>query len=134
MLDAAESHFPRLLIVDDDEIVLNVMVDMLEDQAYKVSTASTGYEALIKAQTFLPDLVLLDIKLEGQINGLETCTQLKSRGETKNIPVVFISGENNSLSESYRRGGIGFLLKPFTQNDLCEVIKYQLNPVWEQYV
>lgn len=128
MLDAIRK-FPRILVVDDDEMILNVITEMLADEPFSVLTASTGYEALIKAQTFLPSLVLLDIKLEGQIGGLETCTQLKSRGETKNIPILFISGQSDFLSESYRRGGTGFLLKPFSKTDLCEVIEYHLQDV-----
>ncbi|HJN90850.1 MAG TPA: response regulator, partial [Verrucomicrobiota bacterium] len=75
----------RILVVDDEPDVLELIVFHLEKEAYKVDVADTGDKALKMAREQLPSLMLLDLMLPG-INGLEICRLLKSNPRTRDIP------------------------------------------------
>ncbi|MBL4793960.1 MAG: response regulator [Pseudomonadales bacterium] len=108
----------QVLIVDDDKLVQKIVLRTLKD-VYDTIVASNGEEGLTQAQSNHPDVILLDVEMEG-MNGYIVCEQLKQNESTKDIPVIFISG-NSSIRQrmlGYEAGGIDYIVKPFEQEEL----------------
>ncbi|MEZ5346721.1 MAG: response regulator [Pyrinomonadaceae bacterium] len=116
----------RILIVDDEASIISLMTDMLEDEPIEITSATTGYEALIKAQTANPDLIFLDLKLAGQINGLQVLQRLREHEDTNSIPVLLISGHGEFAKQGFEMGADGFIDKPFLKHDLLAAIDDKL--------
>lgn len=104
----------RILVADDSPQNIAVLADALESAGHEVLTASTGADALRLTDKARPDLVLLDIRMPAP-DGLEVCRQLKRQPSTASIPVIFITGQDvpSRLVESFRAGGVDYVLKPF---------------------
>lgn len=116
----------RILAVDDDNDILEVLQFILEDSGYEVETLSDGHYLFEKINAHAPDLILLDIML-GNLDGRELCKKVKLKDETHNIPVILISASHNIESSMNQQGAPNaFLAKPFDINDLLSVIKRQL--------
>ena len=81
----------RVLIVDDDRKILDLLVELLELEGYEVSAATDGAEALDKAASFDPDVVVSDVVMP-IVGGLELCRRLKDDARTAYVPVLLISG------------------------------------------
>src|SRR5690349_22182473 len=81
----------RVLIVDDDRKILDLLVELLEVEGYEVADANDGAEALELAQSFAPDVVVSDVVMP-IVGGLELCRRLKGDPRTAYIPVLLISG------------------------------------------
>src|SRR5580765_5131401 len=92
----------KILLVDDVPANLTVLTAALEPQRYEILAASSGQAALKVAARAQPSLILLDIMMP-EMNGLETCRQLKQGVATRDIPVIFITGEKR---DGKRCGGI----------------------------
>lgn len=109
----------RVLIVDDEPSILELLELALSGEGYEVLRAANGHEALEKA--YLADLVLLDGMLPG-ITGWEVCRLLKSRPETRFLPVIMVSAMAQQLDVERGRsaGADGYITKPF---DLLEVLE-----------
>mgnify|MGYP000665196530 CR=1 FL=1 len=84
----------NILIVDDNPTNLNVLLDYLHDQDYKVLIAPSGEQALQQITHFQPDLILLDVMMPG-LDGFETCARLKANPITSHIPVIMVSVLDN---------------------------------------
>ncbi len=82
--------------------------------------ASSGEETLQIVESFLPDLILLDIRMGG-MDGIETCRQLKKRDVTNDIPVIFltVSKETKDIDQGFLCGGVDHISKPFRQEEVC---------------
>ena len=109
----------RILIIEDDDQVREVLKDMLERLNYDVITAADGEEGFKKAAEFETDIILLDITLPG-INGYEICRSFKANTETRLIPVVMITAmtEKKERIKGIRSGADDFLTKPFDRQEL----------------
>ncbi len=111
---------PRILVVDDDKDILEVTQALLTIKGYEVEVNDNWDDALIKINSFKPQIILLDVFLNG-IDGLEICKQLKTQSETKHIPILIFSAfprvQENVIYEYYADG---FIAKPFEVNDLVE--------------
>src|SRR5689334_15511606 len=81
----------RVLIVDDDRKILDLLVELLQLEGYEVATAVDGSEALGLALSFAPDVVLSDVVMP-EVDGLELCRRLKDNPRTAYIPVMLLSG------------------------------------------
>lgn len=116
----------RILAVDDDKDILEVLQFILEDSGYEVETLSDGHFLFEKIREHVPDLILLDIML-GNLDGRELCKAVKAEPETHDIPVILISASHN-VSGSMNQNGApnAFLAKPFDINELLHIIKSQL--------
>ena len=91
-LDAIESGKRKILIVDDDVEIVELMVDVLErDGRFEVKTASSGYEAGLVTEKFRPELILLDYMLP-DVNGNIVCQTIKKNPEFENIKIIIVSG------------------------------------------
>ena len=105
----------RVLIVDDDEALLEMLIDYLgEIDDFELEVARTGFDAGAKTLSFLPDVILLDIMLP-DINGREVLRSIKSNPNTAHMKVIAISGmiEQDKISELYDAGVEQYLQKPF---------------------
>lgn len=113
-----------ILVVDDEEDVLELVRYNLDKNGYKIKTATTGEQALTKAKTDLPDLVILDLMLPG-IDGLEVCKKLKSDTRTQNIPVIMLTakGEEADIVTGLELGADDYVTKPFSPKVLVARVR-----------
>jgi CheY-like chemotaxis protein len=114
----------KILVVDDDPIILRLIASRLKNSGDDVVSALDGESSLKKAITEKLDLVLLDIIMPG-LNGFEVCKRLKENDKTKDIPVIMLTalaGEKD-LSKGLEEGANCFTTKPFSAVDLLQEIK-----------
>ena len=104
---------PRILIIDDEQVVLESCTDILLDQAYEVATADNGAWGLELVEAFRPDLVFVDLKMPG-LSGLEVLDAITRRHPT--VVTVVITGyvTVDSAIEAMKSGAYDFIAKPFT--------------------
>lgn len=117
---------PRILIVEDEIIVAMDIQQILEKLGYDVyAVVSSGEESIKKASRIKLDLVLMDIKLKGKINGLKAAQHLQKRF---NLPVIYLSayGDDVTKESSQRTKHFGFIHKPFQEKELRSIIEKAL--------
>ena len=104
----------KILIVDDEPVVVALQKVRVESRGFKVETAMEGVGALEKAKAWGPDLILLDIVMPG-MDGFEVCRHLKATKETASIPVVlFTASQETRLQELAQKvGATKVIQKPF---------------------
>ncbi|RFP21870.1 hybrid sensor histidine kinase/response regulator [Duganella sp. BJB488] len=102
-----------ILIVDDIPANLDVLVNYLEENQFRVLVAQDGEEALERCGLVQPDLVLLDVMMPG-IDGLETCRRLKQDSATAPIPVIFMTAltDSENVVAAFDAGGVDYVTKP----------------------
>ncbi|MGH8984396.1 MAG: response regulator transcription factor [Acidimicrobiia bacterium] len=107
----------RLLVVDDEEALVDLLGDALRFAGYEVHTAGTGFEALRRAADLRPDLMVLDVNLP-DLDGFEVCHRLRRDGE--DVPVVFLTARDapGDLRAGFTRGGDDYVTKPFSLEEL----------------
>lgn len=120
--DALESGKRRILIVDDDEELVELMVDIFaRDGRFDIKTANNGFGAGMAVKEFRPDLVILDVMLP-DINGKEVCQRVRSDATMKTVKIICISGmvEQDKIAELIAVGADDFMNKPFSVEKLLE--------------
>jgi two-component system phosphate regulon response regulator PhoB len=123
----ADTIMTRILAVDDDKDILEVLQYILEDSGYEVETLANGQDIFDTINQNPPDLILLDIML-GNLDGRDLCRKVKTNKETRNIPVILISASHD-VSQSLNQIGApdDFIAKPFDIDELLGSISRQLN-------
>ena len=118
----------KVLIVDDIAESNDVLAITLESEGYEVAAAMSGEEALQIAEAYLPDLVLMDVRMGG-IDGFDTCRRLKNNKVTSNIPVIFItaSARTKDIEEGFSCGGVDYVTKPFRQGEVLARVRAHLH-------
>lgn len=118
----------RILIADDDPVILRLIQVNLELEGYQVLTAHNGQEAVDMATAELPDLVILDIMMP-RLDGYQACEQLKSAEATKQIPVIFLSAkaQQGDIDKGKSYGVVDYLTKPFDPSDLLDVVERHIS-------
>jgi len=103
-----------ILVVDDTRYNLQILSTMLVNQGYAVLEATNGIEAIELAKNYIPNLILLDIRMP-EMDGYQVCVNLKNNPKTQQIPIIFISAIENveEKVEAFEIGGIDFINKPF---------------------
>ncbi|HEY9296136.1 MAG TPA: response regulator [Phormidium sp.] len=116
-----------ILIVDDNPANLGVLSDTLDQAGLEVWVAQSGKIALERVKYALPDLILLDIMMP-EIDGFETCRQLKANPETKDIPIIFMTALSDTANkvEGFQIGAVDYITKPFQQEEVLARIKLHL--------
>lgn len=116
----------KILIVDDNELIVEVMTFILENKGYEVMALYNGDEVFNNVKTNHPDLIILDDSLPG-MNGREICQLLKLNRSTQNLPVIMCSG-NDDIEESMQQKGApnDVLQKPFDIKSLVDMVEVQL--------
>jgi len=109
-----DKYCADILIVDDTLENLQLLASILKEVGYKVRPASSGKQAIAAIEHRQPDLILLDIKMP-EMDGYEVCRLLKSRPETKAIPIIFISAltDLEDKLKAFQVGGLDYISKPF---------------------
>jgi len=119
-MSTSSSERGRVLIVDDDRRILELLVELLEIEGYDVASAGDGAEALELAFTFDPDVVVSDVVMP-VVGGLELCRRLKEDRRTAYVPVLLISGirkSNDAGIEGLYAGADDYLDLPFRNEEL----------------
>jgi len=117
----------RILVVEDEAIVAMVIKRRLKDLGYIVSgIASTGKDAITKVEGTFPDLVLMDIRLKGDMDGIEATKTIKDRFS---LPVVYLTAHSDDVTfkKAKETDPDGYILKPFTEKDLSTTIEIALH-------
>lgn len=109
----------KVLMIDDEPDLVEVIKQRLELRGYEVLVASDGKEGLEKVITKQPDLILLDIKMPG-IDGFEVLRRLRNNQETKDIPIIMftVKGETRSILKAGDLGSTDYIIKPFSIKEL----------------
>ena len=119
-IDGLESGKKKVLIVDDDAEIVDLLEEVLSrDGRFDVKTATSGYEAGIQTQRFRPDLILLDYMLP-DVNGNVVCHTIRRNPEFENIKIIVVSGviKQDEIDQLLKSGAQDFIKKPFDVNDL----------------
>ncbi|HEX9696631.1 MAG TPA: response regulator [Actinomycetota bacterium] len=114
----------KVLVVDDDRVIQQLLVVNLELEGYDVDTASDGEQALEKIASVDPDIVLLDIMMP-KYDGWEVCRRAKADPATAHIPIIFLSARAQDLDvrRGYEIGVAAYMTKPFDPLELMDVVK-----------
>jgi two-component system phosphate regulon response regulator PhoB len=115
---------PRILIIEDERALTDVLTYNLQREGYETSVAHDGIEGLRKAQTQPPDLILLDLMLPG-MDGLELCRQLRAGKQTARVPIVMLTakGEETDQVVGFSVGADDYVTKPFSVKVLLQRIR-----------
>ena len=121
-----ETKKGRLLIIDDSEMNVVILTRILSPD-YKILVAKNGRAGIETAVNYLPDVIILDIIMPG-MDGYETITELKSLDQTRNIPVIFISGLSSSEDEEKGLilGAADYIIKPFSEAVVKLRVRHQI--------
>jgi diguanylate cyclase (GGDEF)-like protein len=125
-LSKDETETKRILVIEDERIIARDICKTLEEMGYTVcGTGRSSGEALDQAAAHRPDLVLMDIRIEGPMDGVEAATELKRRHQ---VPVVFLTGNTDeaTLERAVRAKPDGYVSKPFTRASLRSAVEVAL--------
>lgn len=112
----------RVLVVDDEEYLADLLSTSLRFQGFEVAIAGNGFEALSQAGSFDPDLILLDVTMPG-IDGIEVCRRLRSAGNQ--VPFIFLTARDAKadLLAGFTVGGDDYITKPFSLEEVVVRIR-----------
>ncbi|MGM0608827.1 MAG: response regulator [Candidatus Muiribacteriota bacterium] len=119
-----KSGFKKIIVVDDDVDILELIDTVLNSEQYNVITVCDAVKLGIKVATEKPDLILLDIMMPS-IDGYEICRALKEDELTQNIPIVLVTGiDLKAVKNNYKKvNADSYILKPFTPEELLNKIE-----------
>jgi len=114
----------KILVVDDDSDIIEILRYNLSLAGYQVKTASNGKEAVKKAKLFLPEIILLDIMMP-EMDGIEACTQIKSLPSLKKTMIIFLSARSEDFTQiaAFDAGGDDYISKPVKPKILLRKIR-----------
>lgn len=115
----------KILIAEDDEAILEVIKSILEGEGYRTYSPRTEREIYEVVDNEFPELIFLDIWLAGHDGG-KIAKVLKGKEQTSKIPVIIMSANNETEEIAEQVGADGFLLKPFTIDELLQVVRKYL--------
>jgi two-component system, OmpR family, phosphate regulon response regulator PhoB len=115
---------PRILIIEDERGLTEVLSYNLEREGYEVLIAHDGQEGLRKAQMQLPDIILLDLMLP-KVDGLEVCRELRAGERTRHVPILMLTAKAEETDQvvGFRMGADDYVTKPFSIKVLLQRIK-----------
>lgn len=121
------AHAPHILIVEDEPAQREMLGYNLESEGYRISTAINGEEALLLISEEAPDIIVLDWMLPN-VSGIEVCRQVKSRPETREIPVIMLSArsEEGDKVRGLEIGADDYVTKPYSVTELMARVRSQL--------
>ncbi len=121
---------PLVLVAEDERDIRELIVFTLQLAGLRVVDVPNGEEAVKKALTVAPDLILMDVRMP-KVTGYEACKALKKEEKTKDIPIIFLSakGQEAEISTGLELGAEEYFLKPFAPDELIR----QVNKVLTKY-
>ncbi|MDX2078782.1 MAG: response regulator [bacterium] len=113
----------KILIAEDERDIRELITFTLTFAGHEITQAANGAEAVELAQTVLPDLIMLDVRMP-RMTGYEACRAIKQIDTIKDIPVVFLSakGQDDEVSDGLDSGAIDYIMKPFSPTELADKI------------
>src|SRR5208282_1857718 len=118
----------KILLVDDSELALLLERALLERHpSYQCVTASSGLEAIEKAQSECPDLVVMDVVMP-QMTGFEACRKIRAQEKTRGIPIILVNtrGEETSIEAGFQSGCNDYVTKPINCQELLRLVQSYL--------
>ncbi len=117
----------RILVVDDDEIIRKLLRRVLERSGFVVDEAASGEQAIECIEANTPDLILLDVVMDG-IDGFITCRKVKSMDGMDEVPIIFVTGraDTGSIVEGLDAGGSDYITKPINRHESLARIRNHL--------
>jgi len=124
-MSAAE--YPTVLLVEDEPAQREVLAYNLEAEGYRVMQAQDGEEALMLASEQLPDLIVLDWMMPN-VSGIEVCRRLKSRPETRGVPIILLSARSEEVDRvrGLETGADDYVIKPYSVVELMARVRANL--------
>jgi two-component system alkaline phosphatase synthesis response regulator PhoP len=119
-----EGSAPRILVVDDEDDLLELLRYNLTREGYQVTCVATGEDALRNVRRQAPDLIVLDLMLPA-IDGLEVCRRLKGESKTRDIPIIMLTAksEESDIVAGLEHGADDYIAKPFSPRVLMARVK-----------
>ena len=121
-MSPATEQQPRILVVDDEEYLTDLLSTSLRFQGFEVLCAWSGFDALSAVASFAPDLILLDVTMP-DIDGIEVCRRLRDSGNS--VPVIFLTARDTKadLLSGFAIGGDDYITKPFSLEEVVVRIR-----------
>lgn len=121
-MSPATEEQPRILVVDDEEYLTDLLSTSLRFQGFEVLCAWSGFDALSAVASFAPDLILLDVTMP-DIDGIEVCRRLRTEGNS--VPVIFLTARDTKadLLSGFAIGGDDYITKPFSLEEVVVRIR-----------
>jgi CheY-like chemotaxis protein len=121
--DMTQQAGKRVLVVDDEKFVRELIKIKLGRCGLIVTEATNGLEGVEMAQSLKPDIILMDVMMP-KMNGFEACEKLKSNPDTARIPIVMLTarGEQMNLEKGLSLGAADYMSKPFSPQKLAELV------------
>jgi len=118
----------KILIVDDSPTELKLIAVPFEGPDYSIVTASNGEEAVQKAMSERPDLIVLDVVMP-KMNGFQACRKIKSTPELQHIPIIMLTSKSEKADEFWgkKQGADMYLTKPFNDKELMQAVTANLS-------
>tara|TARA_B100001769_G_scaffold153412_1_gene120261 strand:+ start:399 stop:1079 length:681 start_codon:yes stop_codon:yes gene_type:complete len=113
----------KILVVDDDKDIVEILKYNLKNSGYSVKSANNGIEAIKKAKKFLPDVILMDVMMP-EMSGIEACSEIKEINELSNTIIIFLSARNEDYTQisAYDAGADDYISKPIKPKVLLKKI------------
>jgi two-component system, OmpR family, phosphate regulon response regulator PhoB len=126
----AAPELPTVLVVEDEPAQREVLAYNLEAEGFRVARAENGEEALLLIEEDTPDLIVLDWMLPS-VSGIEVCRRVKSRSETRDIPIIMLSARSEEVDRvrGLETGADDYVVKPYSIVELMARIRAQLRRV-----
>lgn len=117
----------KIMVVDDEPEITEIIEAFLDNAGYTVKVENTSEMAIKRAKEIMPDLILLDIMMPG-IDGYTICNAIKEDAELASTPVIFLTGKDSKDDQgrSFQVGGDMFIKKPFSCERLLEIVNIVL--------
>jgi DNA-binding response OmpR family regulator len=117
----------KVLVVDDEENILNLLRTGLEEAGFSVVTAPNGFAALAQLEAEKPDLVIADVMMP-RLTGLDLLRAIRNRPETEDIPFLFISARDSSdaVETGLAYGAVDYITKPFKLSELVGKVRHHI--------
>lgn len=118
----------KILIVDDTQTILRSLSLILSKDGFEIITATSGEEAIKQTLANSPDLIMMDIQMDGGMDGFEACRLLKSDPSSKDIPILFLSAfeDTETKLKGFEAGGVDFIPKSFSKIEILTRVKIHL--------
>jgi DNA-binding response OmpR family regulator len=114
----------RILVIEDDPVIMQLIARTLQHSGYEVVTAMDGSEGLRKVKETAPHLVVLDITMPG-LNGYQVCHHLRSQQETATLPIIMVTAMSRPSDQrrGFETGADDYLAKPFVLSELLTKVQ-----------
>jgi len=125
----------RILIVDDEPAIVELLEEHLQSEGYETEHAFSGEEALLRLEKSAPDLVILDLMLPG-MDGYEVCRLMQADARLNHVPVIMLTARSAVPNKvmGYQRGADDYMVKPFDPDELSVRVRAQLHHLYHDTV